>query len=439
MSIRPICSATGIKTAGPIGAALGMGPAQQGFDADDAPAMRGDDRLIVQFQFARRERARQFALDEFLVRRHGIDRVARTRRRRRAPSCRPRAARDAARRSQFVAGGGVARRLRVAGMRADPHLGVDPLRTRRSPVASTRSMVRGIGSRRRSDRPRTRRCRCGRTWLRPADILGAQDRFGDETRRARSRRLRVDVVHAVEFDQREGRHFCPARSAIASDRATPASWRGWAGRSACLRRRRGAPAARSPPVRAARGATATAKIRRSRPARWRSPAMNGISRCIASIIGCALSQVRKPAMRPCASITGCISRSPGGGSVSNLRPLRPTLCSTMRMKRGSTASDLSEQIAEFADRVAQRGALLGPQPFVALVRQAIADDAAQQSRAHGERREHDHKLRGRQHPPGMSRGAPASRRAAGAAAFEKRQQRAAGLVAHRLRFDLAVQ
>ncbi len=36
--------------------------------------MRGDDRLVVQFQFVCGKRARQFALDEFLIRGHGVDR-----------------------------------------------------------------------------------------------------------------------------------------------------------------------------------------------------------------------------------------------------------------------------------------------------------------------------------------------------------------------------
>ena len=37
----------------------------------------------------------------------------------------------------------------------------------------------------------------------------------------------------------------------------------------------------------------------------------------------------------------------------------------------------AEQIAEFAHSVAQRGALLGPQPLVALPRHPIADDTGE--------------------------------------------------------------
>ena len=93
----------------------------------------------------------------------------------------------------------------------------------------------------------------------------------------------------------------------------------------------------------------------------------------------------------------------------------------------------SEQIAEFADRVAQRGALLRPQPLVALPRHFVADDAGEQGRAHGKHREHDDQLRGRQHAFGAR-----ARRAARAPAFEPRKQRAAGACARRYGYDLAV-
>jgi len=49
----------------------------------------------------------------------------------------------------------------------------------------------------------------------------------------------------------------------------------------------------------------------------------------------------------------------------------------------------AEQSAEFSRRVAQRGALLRPQPLVALARHLKADGAGEQGRAHGEGREHD--------------------------------------------------
>ncbi len=57
----------------------------------------------------------------------------------------------------------------------------------------------------------------------------------------------------------------------------------------------------------------------------------------------------------------------------------------------------AEQIAEFRRRVAQRGALLGPQPLVALARQPVADGAGEHGRAHRKHRQHDDQLRGRQH------------------------------------------
>ena len=52
----------------------------------------------------------------------------------------------------------------------------------------------------------------------------------------------------------------------------------------------------------------------------------------------------------------------------------------------------AEQRAEFADGVAQRGALRGPQPLVALPRQRVADDAGEQGRADGKHRQHDDQL-----------------------------------------------
>ena len=79
-----------------------------------------------------------------------------------------------------------------------------------------------------------------------------------------------------------------------------------------------------------------------------TPATKGISRCIVHSIGWVLSQVRNPAIRPRASITGCISRPLAAGSLSNLRSFRPTLCSIMRTKRGSTASDLPNRVRNSA-------------------------------------------------------------------------------------------
>ena len=100
---------------------------------------------------------------------------------------------------------------------------------------------------------------------------------------------------------------------------------------------------------------------------------------------------------------------------------------------------LAEQIAEFADGVVERGALLGPQPLVALPRQVITDEADERGRAHGKgRKEHDH-LRRRQRPSVVrARRLGKVTCASRADAPWPRQQRAARLCAGRLRFNLAV-
>ena len=105
-----------------------------------------------------------------------------------------------------------------------------------------------------------------------------------------------------------------------------------------------------------------------------------------------------------------------------------------RIDRGG----LAEQIAEFADGVVERGALLGPQPLVALPRQVITDDACERGRAHGEDREEHDQLRRRQHPLARVRRLGKVTRASRAGALHPRQQRAARLYAGRLWFDLAV-
>ena len=74
----------------------------------------------------------------------------------------------------------------------------------------------------------------------------------------------------------------------------------------------------------------------------------------------------------------------------------------------------AEQSAEFRDRVAQRGALLGPQPLVALAREAIADAGAEQRRAHGQHGEQHDQPRSREHALARARGCPTQKRAPGA-------------------------
>ena len=50
---------------------------------------------------------------------------------------------------------------------------------------------------------------------------------------------------------------------------------------------------------------------------------------------------------------------------------------------------LAEQRAELGDGGAQRGALLGPQPLVALAREAVADPGGHDARAKGQQRDDD--------------------------------------------------
>ena len=81
----------------------------------------------MQFQFVGAERARQFAVDEFLIGRNRVDRqfegndaawaflIGRTQRQL-GPA------------REFAAGGGMLRRLRKTGVRAHPHHGVEPMR-----------------------------------------------------------------------------------------------------------------------------------------------------------------------------------------------------------------------------------------------------------------------------------------------------------------------
>ena len=227
-----------------------------------------------------------------------------------------------------------------------------------------------------------------------AQAVGDRD---DQFVAAEDAEMRGDVFHAVEFDQARkswsrARHVRPA-----TDRAVRASWRGWADRSACPRRRRARACSSLEP--------------RSRPAR-RNCASEKPAKPIkanASAGNVRHQPVHRSAHRPGpvpGEETGDAAlrrRAPAAsrgrlanGSVSNFRPCRRALCSTMRMKRGSISRALPEHSAEFADGVAQRGALLRPLALVALLRQAIADAGADQSRANGEQRKQDDQARSRE-------------------------------------------
>ena len=92
-------------------------------------AVRGDDRLKMQIEFAGAQRPRQFAADELLVARRAVDRAivgddgARALLRRLAQ-------REFSAVGELAARRGVARRLRETGAGADAHHGVDPVRPR---------------------------------------------------------------------------------------------------------------------------------------------------------------------------------------------------------------------------------------------------------------------------------------------------------------------
>ena len=88
------------------------------------------------------------------------------------------------------------------------------------------------------------------------------------------------------------------------------------------------------------------------------PAMNGIARYNACVIGCAASKVKKPTMRPWRSITGCSSR-PARGSSLERQPLEADAVLDQVHKARIDCAARAEQVAEFTDRGAQRGALLG--------------------------------------------------------------------------------
>ena len=75
------------------------------------------------------ERAGQFALDEFLVGRYGVDGALETDNGA-GPFLGGRPQRESSPARQLAAGVGVPGRLREAGMRADPHHGIDPMRAR---------------------------------------------------------------------------------------------------------------------------------------------------------------------------------------------------------------------------------------------------------------------------------------------------------------------
>ena len=164
----------------------------------------------MQFELVGGERARQFALDEFLVGRHGVDRMFESDDGAGA-FLGGRAQRQLGAARELAAGGGVARRLREAGMRADAHHGVDPMRLRDR-------IEHGAYHDRFASTP-------WRGGERHREFVAADAAAYDARRQRFASRsatatisaslpmhaeLRVDVRHAVEFDHGEGRHLVAA-------------------------------------------------------------------------------------------------------------------------------------------------------------------------------------------------------------------------------------
>ena len=196
----------------------------------------------------------------------------------------------------------------------------------------------------------------------------------DELVAAEHAELRVDVVHAVEFDQREGRALIVGalgqREIEQFERLGVVGQAGelvFVGGAArlLLARRQLPPRALELPERQARQSrpATMATARRTASAAPSPPeSSDGL-----------LSQVKKSGDAAVAeSITGCISRSPRPGSLSNFRSFRPAICSAMRTAADRLPPDWSSA-AEFGDGAAQRGVLLERQPLVVLARQAVAD------------------------------------------------------------------
>ena len=82
-------------------------------------------------------------------------------------------------------------------------------------------------------------------------------------------------------------------------------------------------------------------------------ASTGISRFIACVIGCSASNVKKPMMRPCASITGCISRADGTRIGLEFQTLEADALLDHAHEARIDFAAGSEQRAKFGDRVAQ--------------------------------------------------------------------------------------
>ena len=116
-----------MKVAGPITPRVAWVQRSSASTPTMRRAVRRHDRLIVQIQLIGGERARQFAVHEFLVGGHGVDRALETDDRAGA-FLGGRAQREPGPARELAAGVGMARRLREAGMRADPHHGIDPMR-----------------------------------------------------------------------------------------------------------------------------------------------------------------------------------------------------------------------------------------------------------------------------------------------------------------------
>ena len=94
--------------------------------------MRSDDRLVVDLQFPRTQRPRQFAADELLVARDAVD-LAFVRDDRAGTFLRRLAQRQFGAMREFAARRGMARRLRQPCMRAQTRTtAIDPVRARDS-------------------------------------------------------------------------------------------------------------------------------------------------------------------------------------------------------------------------------------------------------------------------------------------------------------------
>ena len=142
-------------------------------------------------------------MDEFLVGGGGVDRRLEGDDARRDPSCRPTAQRQFGPARELAAGGGVARRLREAGMGADAHHGVDPMRPRDGVDGRAQHRRRvdvGTGGEGHGELVGADAAehRAGRQHL--LQPLGDRD---GELVAAEHAELGIDVGHAVELDQRE--------------------------------------------------------------------------------------------------------------------------------------------------------------------------------------------------------------------------------------------